>query len=206
MATQKVSGAPIISMGFSRTVSVLGRDDATHANSWGAFEKGPSDNSVRLGDGVAATGNGQDAVMNTLDNLANSGLDASLITEIGDVLAALANDHTSLLGGHDSSQSKSGLGVFFVGSGSRLAIGAEALLVVVDVEVIESLFDAAAVGGNGVLVGGHDVFVKSWETGGLRGWGSRSSIWMEEDEISRRTTSLEVVHVERGELDWDSLT
>lgn len=147
-------------------MSTVGRDDATHANRRGAFEKGASDSSVRLGDSIAATGNGQDTVVDTLDNLANTGLDASFVTEVGNVLAALANDHTSFLGRHDGSQGKGGLGVFFVGSGSGLAIGTEASLTVIDVEVIEVLLDAATVGGNGVLAGRHDVFLRSLEVDG----------------------------------------
>jgi hypothetical protein len=86
----------------------------THAQRRCALQERLGHSTIGSGDGLASASNGQDTVMDTLDNLANTSFDASFIAQIGDVLATFANDDAGLLGRHNGSQSQLGLGVFLV--------------------------------------------------------------------------------------------
>lgn len=129
-------------------MSAIALDDATHAHGRCAFKKGTRNDSIRTRDGVASTGDGQHTVMNTLNNLADAGLDASLVTEISNVLASLANDDASLLGGDDGAEGELSLGIFLVRLRGRFAIGTEAIL---ELEVFHVVKNVAAVGGHKIL-------------------------------------------------------
>lgn len=118
-------------------------------------ELSTSDDSISLRDGLASAGDGEDPVVNTLDNLADASLHTSLVSEISDVLASLANDHTGLLGGNDGTKGKLGLGVLLFSAGSRLAIGTESGLSVIDLELVKRTDKVIAVGRDGVLRGRH---------------------------------------------------
>jgi hypothetical protein len=77
--------------------------------------------------------------MDALDNFADTGLDTSLVTEVGHILAALANDYTSFLGRNNGPQSELRLGVLFVGLGKRFTIRSYAALVTTNIEVVHAV-------------------------------------------------------------------
>lgn len=76
--------------------------------------------------------------MNALHDLAYSGLDSGLVAQLGDILAALADDNTGLFGGHDSAQGQLGLGVLLVGSRRRFSIGSESGLAVLELNTVQA--------------------------------------------------------------------
>lgn len=125
-------------------MSSIALDDAAHAHGRGTLEEGTRDNGISAGNGVAATGNGEDTIMDTLDDLADAGLDSSLVAEVGDILAGLANDDASLLGGDNSAERQLSLSVFLVRLRGGFAIRAEA---VVHLELIHGVEELVAVGG-----------------------------------------------------------
>src|SRR6266536_150752 len=84
--------------------------------------------------------------MNTLDNLADTSLNASLITKICHILASLANNHTSFLGGDNSSQSELRLCIFLIGLWQRFAIRSNTTFVTADVEIVHALIELVTVG------------------------------------------------------------
>jgi hypothetical protein len=105
-------------------VGAVVRYDAAHTHHWSALEEALGDDSVGLGDSFAATSDGQDAVVNTLDDLADTGLDTSLVSQFGDILASLANNDTGLLRGDDGTKGQLRLGVLLVGSLDHVAVNA----------------------------------------------------------------------------------
>lgn len=125
------------------TVSTVVGDDAAHAHSRGAFEKSTSNNGISTRDGIAATGDGEDSIMDALNDLANTSLDASLVTEVGNVLATLADDDTCFLRRDDGTQSELSLGVLLVRLRGRFAVGAKAVL---QFQVVQGVDDVAIVG------------------------------------------------------------
>lgn len=128
-------------------------DNAAHAHGGSTLEQGTRDHGIGAGNGIAATSDGQDTVVDALDNLGDAGLDASLVAKVGDVLAALANDDTGFLGGDNGAEGKLGLGVLFVRLRGGLAVGTEAVL---HLEVVHGVQHVVgAVGGENVL-GRHD--------------------------------------------------
>jgi len=140
-------------------------NDSTHADCGSAFEQSSCHNGVGPRDSIAATSNGQDAIVNALHDFADAGLDASLLAQIGDVLSALSDDDTGLLGWDERAQSQLRLGVLFVRLGCRLAIGAKARLIVIDVHMTNGISEfSPIVGRMGVLRRRHD-YKK-----GLRRW------------------------------------
>lgn len=134
------------------TVSAIVRDDTSHAHSRSTFEKSTSDNSVGARDGVAATRDSQDTVVNALNNFADASFDASFVTEVCDVLATLSNNDTGFLGRNDGSKGKLGLGVFFVRLRGGFAIRAEAVF---DSQIVQRIDDIVAVGRKNVLGSRH---------------------------------------------------
>lgn len=48
--------------------------------------------------------------MNTWDNLADAGLDASLIPQVGNIFSSLSNDDAGVLGADESAKSESVVG------------------------------------------------------------------------------------------------
>ena len=93
--------------------------------------------------------------MHTLDNLANTSLDAGLISQIGDVLATLANDNTSFFGGNDGSQGQLCLSILIVRLGRGLSVGTQTRLVIVDLELVEGVAEVRPIGGDLILGGRH---------------------------------------------------
>jgi hypothetical protein len=90
----------------------------THAHLRCAFEEAFSHQRISLGDARERAGHGQDAVVNALDNFADSGFDTSLLAQVGDVLAGLANDDPGFLGRDNGTEGQLRLGIFFLGLGS----------------------------------------------------------------------------------------
>lgn len=132
-------------------------NDATHAQGGGAFQQGASNNHVCFGNGVASTGDGQDTVMNALYNLGNTSLDSSLVAQLSNILSALANDDSSLLGGDNGADSQLCLGVLFICAGGWLAIGTKSAVAVVKLDAIETGGQVVAGRGKVVLRRRHDV-------------------------------------------------
>lgn len=118
------------------TVSASSGDKAAHSHHWSTLKESLSDNGVGLGDGLASTRDGKDAVVNTLDDLRDAGLDASLIAEVGNVLASLSDDDTSLLGGDNGAEGQLSLGVLLVGLWGWLSIWSKTLSVGTDVQAL----------------------------------------------------------------------
>jgi hypothetical protein len=107
------------------TVCAIALHHATHAHGRSSLEQGTGDNGVRPRNGVTSTRDGQDAIVDALDDLGDASLDSSLVAEISNVLATLSDDDASFLGGHYSSEGELGLGVFLVRLRGRLAIRTE---------------------------------------------------------------------------------
>ena len=49
---------------------------------------------------------GENTVMDTWDDLADAGLDSSLVAEIGDIFAGLSNNHTGVFGANECAESQ----------------------------------------------------------------------------------------------------
>lgn len=133
----------------------VAREDAAHAHGRCTLQQCASDNHVRLRDGVASTSDGQNAVVNALHDLAYSGLDSSLVAQLGDILATLADDHTGFFGGHNSAQSQLGLGILLVGPRRRFSIRSESGLAVIELDAVQTDRKVVSVGREVVLVGRH---------------------------------------------------
>ena len=161
----------IFRKGTKRTVSSIALDDATHTHGGRAFEEGTCDNGVGPRDGITATGDGKDSVVDTLNNLADASLDARVIAKVGDVLATLADDDTGFLGRHNGSESELGLGIFLVRLRGGFTIRSKAL---VHLEVIERIDEISAVGGEVILRSRHC----SYEAERMRGGEDEETVRM----------------------------
>lgn len=117
------------------TVSSSGRDG--HVGG-GAVQQRLGDHGVRPRNTLEGTSDSQDTVVDTGDNLADASLDASLLAEISNILARLADDDSGLLGGNDGADGELRGGILLLGAGSLvLAV----LLALVDVYLLESLLE-----------------------------------------------------------------
>lgn len=130
-------------------MSSIALDNATHAHGGSTLEESAGDNGIGAGNGVATSGDGEDAVMDSLDDLGDASLDAGLVAEISDILAALANNDTGLLGRDNGAEGELGLGVLLIRLRGGLAVGAEAVL---HLEVVHRVHEVVgAVGGEDIL-------------------------------------------------------
>lgn len=137
--------------GGQHTVSAVVLNNSAHTDRGSTLDEGSSDDGVGARNRIASAGDGENSVVNALNDLTDAGLDTGLVTEIGNVLSALADDDASLLGGDNSSQGQLSLSILLVGLGSGLAIGAEKRLVMhLGVKV-----HLETVGGNGIRSSGH---------------------------------------------------
>jgi hypothetical protein len=75
------------------------------------------------------TGNCQDPVVDTWHNLANASLYTSLVAQISNILACLADDHASLFGRNNGTERQLGLRVFSFSLGWSVITVAEIDLV-----------------------------------------------------------------------------
>lgn len=117
------------------TMSASSGDKAAHSHHWSTLEESLGDNGIRLGDSLTSAGDGEDTVVNTLNDLGDTGLDASLIAKVGNVLASLSNDDTSLLGGDNGTEGQLSLSVLLVGLWGRLSIWTKTFSVGTDTDV-----------------------------------------------------------------------
>lgn len=115
--------------------SVVG-DDTSHSHGRGTFQQSLCDDGISLGGALQSSSDGQDTVMNTLNNLAHASLDSGLITEVSDVLATFADNDTSFLGGHDGADGQNSLRIFFLGLGDSIGIA------LTDVQSVETIIDS----------------------------------------------------------------
>lgn len=82
-------------------MSATGANHATHAHLRCTLEECLGNDGIGLRDSFASTCDSEDAVVDTLNNLADTGFHTGLVAQVGDILAAFAYDHTSFLGGND---------------------------------------------------------------------------------------------------------
>lgn len=108
-----------------RTVSVGVGGNTTHTQLRDTLEEAVGDLSISSSDGVQTAEDGQDTVMDTGNDLADTSTNASLVAQVCDVLASLANDDACFLRGDDGSQGELGNGIVVVGAG-RGVVGIEA--------------------------------------------------------------------------------
>ena len=118
------------------TVSAGIGDKATHSHHWSTLKESLGNDSVGLGNGIASSGDGEDTVVNTLNDLGDTGLDASLITEVGNILASLSNDNAGLLGGDNSTEGQLSLSVLLLSLWGWLSVWTKALAVRTDVQAV----------------------------------------------------------------------
>jgi hypothetical protein len=132
-------------------VSVGVCDDTAHAHLRRALDQAVGNKAIGIGNRSERASDGENAVVNARDDLANAGADSGLVAKVGDVLASLANDHAGFLGGDDSAQSDLSLVVLLLGARVLSTIGVEGAELVGD--VVDTTVD----------MGGLDVF-------GRHGW------------------------------------
>ncbi len=139
---------------WDHTVSAVALDHSAHTHGGGALEERAGNDGVGPGDGIAAARDGQNTVVDALDNLADARLDARLVAQVGHVLSAFPNDDAGLLGRDDGAQRQLCLGIFLVSLGRRLSVRAKAGLIA-EVELVEGVAQVGAVGREGVLRSRH---------------------------------------------------
>jgi hypothetical protein len=134
------------------TVSAVGANNAAHAHCGRAVEEAFGDQAVRLGDARQTAGDGEDAVVDALDDLADAGAHACLVAQVSDVLARLADDDAGLFRGDNGAQGELRVGVLLLGARGHVGLA-------VDGQAVELLGDTAGVlAGAGLgLFGGHGV-------------------------------------------------
>ena len=122
-------------------MSSIVRHNTTHTQLGRTIKKTLGHDRVGLRGSLKKTSHGQDTVMNTLDDLANTSLHTGFVAQIGHILASFADDDACLLRRDDGAQSQHGLGIFFFGLGGTLDLG------VVDTDPVEGVGET--------IVGGH---------------------------------------------------
>lgn len=142
-------------------MSAVALDDTAHSDGGRTFQKGSSNDGVGPRDGIAATGDGENSIMNTLNDLADTGLHSSFVTKVSNVLAALSNNDTRFLGGNNGAQGQLSLGIFLVRLRGKLPIGAESF---VNFQLIQRVHDIAAIGRKQILRR-HDCLLVGWVRG-----------------------------------------
>ena len=100
----------------------VGGDDASHTHLWSTFEKAFANDRVGLGDLVEATSDGQDAVVDSLYNLADTRLYACLVSQVGNILSRLANDYARFFRGNNRTKGHLRLCVFFISARALFSI------------------------------------------------------------------------------------
>jgi hypothetical protein len=144
-------------------VSVGVCDDTAHAHLRRALDQAVGDKAIGVGNGGKRASDGENAVVDARDDLANAGADSGLVAEVGDVLASLANDHAGFLGGDDSAQSDLGLVVLLFGARVLSTIGVEGAELVGD--VVDTTVDMRGLdvfGRHGWRVGEIESVVEWW--------------------------------------------
>lgn len=129
-------------------MSAVALDDATHSDSGRTFEESASNDGVSSRDGITATSDGEDSIMNTLNNLADASFHASLVTQVSNVLATLSNNDTRFLGGNNGAQGQLSLSIFLVRLRGKLPVGPESF---VHFQLIQRVDDIAAIGRKQIL-------------------------------------------------------
>ncbi len=110
-------------------MSTVGIDDTPHSHLGCTVEQSSRDDTVGLGYTAELTRHGENAIVHPRHNLAHTSTDASLITEIGDILAGLADDDASLLGRDDRAQGQLSLSIFLFGTRGSVAVGPAGMIV-----------------------------------------------------------------------------
>jgi len=88
----------------SLTVCAIRIDQASHSHVRRTLQETLGDNTICFGNSSKATLNGKDAIVYAWHNFAHSRSDASLFSKISNILAGLADDDASFLGGHNGTE------------------------------------------------------------------------------------------------------
>jgi hypothetical protein len=123
---------------MQHTVGSISADNAAHAHCRCAVKQTFGNQAVRLGNTRQAAGDGQNTVVDALDDLADSSADASLIAQISNVLASLAYDDTRLFRRDNGTQGELRLGVLLLSAWGHVAL-------TIDGKTIELISDAAGI-------------------------------------------------------------
>lgn len=83
--------------------------------------------------------------MHTLHDLANASFNPSLVSQVGDILPALADDHASFFRGDNCSKGQLGLSIFLICLRRRLSVWAEARLIVVEPDLVHGLHQVISI-------------------------------------------------------------
>src|SRR5690242_19457604 len=108
-------------------MSAIAADNTAHSHGRRALEQTLGNKTVRLGDARQAAGDGEYAIVNACDNLADTGAYARLVAQVSDVLACLANDDAGFLGRDDRAEGELRLGILLLSA--RSGIGCLAIYV-----------------------------------------------------------------------------
>ena len=126
------------------TVSAGSGDKATHSHHWSTLKESLGDDGVGLGNSITSSRDGENTVVDTLDNLGDTGLDTSLITEVGNILATLSNDNAGLLGGDNGAEGQLSLSILLLSLWGWLSVWTKALAVSTDVQAVHVVSEIIA--------------------------------------------------------------
>lgn len=129
-------------------MSAVALDDTTHSDGGRTFEESSSNDGISPRDGITATSDGENSIMDTLNDLADAGFHTGLVTKVSNVLAALSNNDTRFLGGNNGTQGHLSLSIFLVRLRGELPVGAESF---VHFQLIQRVHDIAASGRKQIL-------------------------------------------------------
>lgn len=103
-------------------MSSVVRNYAAHTHLRSTLHQALGNNRISSGGALQGTGDGQDTVMYTGDDLADASLDASFVAQVSHIFTGLADDDTRFLGRDNGTKSQHGLSVLFFGLGSDLDV------------------------------------------------------------------------------------
>lgn len=144
-------------------MSAVALDDTTHSDGGSTFKESSSNDGISPRDGITATSDGENSIMNALNDLADAGFHTSLVAQVSNVLATFSNNDTRFLGGNNGAQGKLSLSVFLVRLRGKLSVGAKSF---VHFQLIQRVDDITAIGRKQIL-GRHGCLL----SGSVRGEG-----------------------------------
>lgn len=103
-------------------MSVGVTNDTSHAHLRCALDQAISDQAIRVGNPVQSTGDGKHTIMHAWHDLADTSADSSLVAQVCDVLAGLADNDTSFLGGDNGTERELSLTIFLFGARSLFGV------------------------------------------------------------------------------------
>lgn len=94
----------------------IGIDETTHAHLWCTIEQRLGDLAVGASDIVKRSSDGENTIVNTLNDLADSSADLCLLAEVCNIPALLADNDTCFLGGDNGSHGQGLGGILLFGA------------------------------------------------------------------------------------------